>query len=198
MRTLVLDIGGVFYLSRPDAAFWAHWAARAGRTAEALERAFWFGPDIELANVGRITAETYFERTAMRLELDADLVGEITVAAFRGGFNAPLAAYARDLRARGVAISSLTNNWSSAAQLMARPEFAGLFDLVISSRDVGLTKPGEAIYQLMLERLGLGADEIVFVDDSPDCVATARRLGIPTVRFQETPQAIAEIEALLR
>ena len=38
---------------------------------------------------------------------------------------------------------------------------------------------------------------MAFLDDSDICVAGARDVGIHAVRYQDNPQAIAEIEKLL-
>jgi putative hydrolase of the HAD superfamily len=95
-----------------------------------------------------------------------------------------------------VPVSALTNTLSSEAQLQARPEFAGLFDHVISSHDVGLAKPDPAIFRAALERLGVTAAEAVFVDDLVGHVEAARTLGFTGVHFQTTAQALAELAAL--
>lgn len=196
-RALVLDIGGVFYLDRPDDAFWARWAGRTGVSAEHLRTGVWHGLDIEDTNVGRLHRDQYFARTAARLGISPAHTEMMIREAFAGGVNAALADHVRGLRASGVTVHSLTNNWSLERELKARPEFDGLFDMVVSSCEVGCAKPGPVIYRLALERFGRAVDEIVFVDDTPACVETARRLGIPTVQFRTTEQAVREIDALL-
>jgi putative hydrolase of the HAD superfamily len=196
-RALVLDIGGVFYLDRPDDAFWTRWGARTGTNGAHLKAGVWHGPDIEATNAGRLHRDAYFARTAARLGISPAHAEAMIREAFAGGMNTALAEHVRGLRARGAAVHALTNNWSLERELKARPEFDGLFDLVVSSCEVGCAKPGADIYRLALERFGRTADEIVFVDDTPACVETARMLGIRTVHFQTTDQAIREIETLL-
>lgn len=193
MRTLLLDIGGVFYLGRPDAAFWARWAVEARMTPDALQAQFWHGPDIEAANVGAIDAAEYHRRAGARMGLAPDLVQAMTEEAFLAEPNLAFADFVRGLRTEGLAVSALTNSWSSEAQLKARPLLAGLFDQVISSRDVGLTKPDPAIFHLTLDQLGLPAGEVLFVDDTPGHVEAARSLGIGGLCFEATDQVCADI-----
>jgi putative hydrolase of the HAD superfamily len=196
-RALVLDIGGVFYLDRPDDAFWARWGEHTGTSGEHLKAGVWHGPDIEATNAGRLHRDAYFARTAARLGISPALTEAMIREAFSGGVNMALSEHVRGLRARGVAVHALTNNWSLERELKARPEFDGLFDIVVSSCEVGCAKPGADIYRLALKRIGRPADEIVFVDDTPACVETARMLRIRTVHFQTTEQAIREIDILL-
>jgi putative hydrolase of the HAD superfamily len=67
--------------------------------------------------------------------------------------------------------------------------------VVVDSAFVGMRKPDPAIYELTLERLGVAAEECVFVDDlEPNC-ETARNLGMRVVRFEHAEQAIPELRS---
>lgn len=58
---------------------------------------------------------------------------------------------------------------------------AVFFDKVYFSHRVGLRKPDSRIFNLILEQNGLEAARTLFVDDSPQHIATAKRLGIQTI-----------------
>ena len=102
------------------------------------------------------------------------------------------------LRRAGTTVAALTNNTSTEAELLSRPEMARLFDLAISSADAGLRKPDAALYRRAEARLGVTGPELVFVDDVEANVEAARALGWRGVWFRSTGQAIGEIEAALR
>jgi putative hydrolase of the HAD superfamily len=70
-----------------------------------------------------------------------------------------------------------------------------IFETVIDSAFVGCRKPEPRIYEITLERLGLSAEQCVFVDDLLPNIEGARELGFHAVHFQDTEQAIAEIRA---
>jgi len=53
-----------------------------------------------------------------------------------------------------------------------------LFDVAISSHQVGFCKPDPRIYQIALDRLGVSPDAVMFFDDAPANVAAASRLGM--------------------
>ena len=59
-----------------------------------------------------------------------------------------------------------------------------LFDEVICSADVGLAKPDAAAYRLAAERLGLEAEECVFIDDTKPNVEGAREVGMAAIHFR--------------
>ncbi len=54
----------------------------------------------------------------------------------------------------------------------------GMFDEALSSHQLGLHKPDQAIYREALARLSVSADRVAFFDDLPQNVDAARREGI--------------------
>jgi putative hydrolase of the HAD superfamily len=99
---------------------------------------------------------------------------------------------------RGLRLALLTNNvreWEPRWRAMVPID--ELFEVVVDSAFVGMRKPDPRIYELTLERLGLPASACTFVDDLEHNVEAARALGMQAVWFQDTEQAIAELEAQL-
>jgi putative hydrolase of the HAD superfamily len=68
------------------------------------------------------------------------------------------------------------------------------FDAVIISCEVGLAKPDAAIFRLCLERLGLPAGAVLFVDDRADNIEGAARVGLRTLHF-EGPGSLDRLHA---
>lgn len=54
----------------------------------------------------------------------------------------------------------------------------GLFEVAISSHQVGLYKPDPQIYLTTLDRLGVSPDRVMFFDDVPVYVTAASAIGI--------------------
>ena len=195
MPALVLDLGGVVYRSWPDAAFHASWAEKLGCDAEDLAGQFWGGPEWGLAEVGEISPDACYAALASRLGVAAGLAKEIASQAFASQPDEALATSVIALRRDGVRTAALTNNIAGEATLIQRPELARLFDLVVSSADVGLQKPDLAIYRLADRRLGVSGAEIVFLDDVGAHVEAARALGWRGIQFRSTDQARADLAA---
>jgi len=65
-----------------------------------------------------------------------------------------------------------------AAQYGFKNGIADCLDRVFYSQEVGLRKPGEAIFQHALREMNWQAEDVLFIEDSPQHVATARRLGL--------------------
>jgi putative hydrolase of the HAD superfamily len=128
--------------------------------------------------------------------VDLDGFGEAFFAALQP--NEELFGYMRTLRDRGYRMAILTNNvreWEPLWRAMLPVD--EVFELVVDSAFVGMRKPDPAIYELLLERLGLPAAATVFLDDLEINCEAARALGIGAVHFRDNAQAIPELEALL-
>jgi len=110
--------------------------------------------------------------------------------------NAPMIALMRELRGQGLRMALLTNNvreWEPLWRAMVPID--ELFEVVVDSAFVGCRKPEQRIYEILLERIGLPADECLFVDDVEVNCDAARALGMTPVHFRANDQAIGEIRA---
>ena len=99
------------------------------------------------------------------------------------------------LREYGLTTAALTNNWKSDGQ--DRHGLRPYFDVFIESSVVGLRKPDPRIYELALERIGVTAEEAVFLDDIGGNLKTARAMGITTIKVVDAASALAELGATL-
>jgi epoxide hydrolase-like predicted phosphatase len=66
-----------------------------------------------------------------------------------------------------------------------------LFETVFLSYEMGLMKPDIRIYQQVLDKAGLKAEETLFLDDNADNIRSAAQLGIETIHVQK-PVTILE------
>lgn len=90
-----------------------------------------------------------------------------------------------ELADAGVPVLGLTNfSAETYPRAVARFPFFERFAGVVVSGEVGLLKPDEAIYRLLLERHGLEASRTVFIDDLEKNVAGARAVGIDAIHFR--------------
>jgi FMN phosphatase YigB (HAD superfamily) len=82
-------------------------------------------------------------------------------------------------KAAGYEVYGLTNNDKATMALLQKqyPEILGLFDDIISSADVQMMKPFPDIFQHLLKKKGLTAQQCCYFDDQPENLIPARILG---------------------
>ena len=72
-----------------------------------------------------------------------------------------------------------------------------IFDLVIESSKEGIRKPDPEIYQIACERMGVAANEIVYLDDLGINLKPAKAMGMTTIKVVSEEQAIHDLGAVL-
>lgn len=112
--------------------------------------------------------------------------------------NAEMIELMHELKASGLKMALLTNNvreWEPLWRSMLPVD--EIFEEIVDSAFVGCRKPEARIYELTLERIGMRAEDCLFIDDlHPNCEG-AEAVGMRAVHFRDNEQAIGEIRAAL-
>ena len=64
-------------------------------------------------------------------------------------------------------------------------KFYNLFNKVYYSHKIGIRKPNAEVFRLILDENNLKTKEVLFVDDSPNHIEGAKKLGIQTYHLQD-------------
>jgi putative hydrolase of the HAD superfamily len=99
----------------------------------------------------------------------------------------------RAARATGVRTALLSNSWGND---YPRDLFAGLFDAVVISAEVGMRKPDERIFRHTIDLVGLPPAECVFIDDIEHNITAARALGMTAVHHTGVDTTLATLRTL--
>jgi epoxide hydrolase-like predicted phosphatase len=104
----------------------------------------------------------------------------------------------RRARAAGVRVAALSNSWGTGDyDPYDGYELDTLFDAVVISDQVGLRKPGHAIYELTASKIGLTPGDCLFVDDTEANLPAARELGMGTLLFTGADDEVTVIGRLI-
>ena len=83
----------------------------------------------------------------------------------------------------------LTNAVSEFVRpIISNNNLSGIFDVIIVSSEVGHTKPTSTIYKMMLTRLSVPASGTLMIDDNPENIAGAIRVGMKGLLFTSSRQ----------
>lgn len=84
----------------------------------------------------------------------------------------------RALKMRGMRLGVISNWDAELESLLRKVGLLPYFDVVVSSAAVGCRKPDPAIFEIALERMGVGARRAVHVGDLPEADGAASRVGM--------------------
>jgi putative hydrolase of the HAD superfamily len=205
-RALIVDYGGVLTSSMTAsfAAFCLANGVQPDRLKGVLAVAYGSTDGAEpeglvaALETGRLPVEEFNRRLAEALsEGLVEPVEPADLASRMFGTADPdqrMMAAVRAARASGLKTGLISNTWG----LHPRHEwFAEAFDVVVLSGAEGIRKPEAAIYRRAADRLGVGTDECVFVDDIPVNVEGARAVGMAGVLHRDAAITIPKLEELL-
>jgi putative hydrolase of the HAD superfamily len=203
VAAVVFDYGGV--LTTPLSSSTGSWLRTDGIDPDGFATLMrdWLGRDAEPGNpihlleTGELEVAEFERRFAARLvtttgaPVPAEGVLERLFAGMKPSDD--MIELVRDLRARGLRIGLLSNSWGND---YPHHLLAELCDVVVISGEVGLRKPDEPIYRLLLRRLDLPAGRVAFVDDFTANVRAAQAVGMHGIRHVDpagTRAALAEL-----
>jgi putative hydrolase of the HAD superfamily len=162
---------------------------RHGFEPGTVGRAIWASEDWELAQLGDLSYDEYWERVGAMLDLSTpEEIAEFRQEYFSGDrLDEDLVSLIRELRSH-YKIGLLSNAPDKLDTWLEEDwGIAHLFDAIVYSGKVGLVKPDPRIYQLILGELAIRPAEALFVDDYLPNIEAALALGLAAVRFTDTP-----------
>lgn len=111
--------------------------------------------------------------------------------------NFELVNYVRDYIHKDFKIACLSNGtheWT--LQAINDYDLGDLFDAIVLSGDLGIVKPAPEIYKYTLEKIGIKAEEAIFVDDRKVNIETPKSMGLCSLLFNDTQSFIKDFESL--
>lgn len=99
-------------------------------------------------------------------------------------------AWMKELKAKGYKIGILTNMPPAFAVHFRKTfaDFIALADAMVISGEERMFKPQRRIYELLRERIGLDASDLIFIDDVEANCEAARKAGWQAIRFVSNAQ----------
>ncbi|MDR0598568.1 MAG: HAD family phosphatase [Treponema sp.] len=196
VKAAAFDFGGVISLPQDEQAM-DDMARAAGIETSLMRRLYWGGRS--RYDQGLLSGEEYFRDilTGAGIVPPPGTLGKLVTRDLESWsrVNPQTEKLIRDLKAAGLTTAVLSNMPREFADRVAGtlPVLA-LPDVRVYSCDAGAVKPGEAIYRILLSRLGIEAEELAFFDDLEANVASARTLGIAAFLWEGPEKAREELE----
>jgi putative hydrolase of the HAD superfamily len=176
-RALGLAPGTLAWTGPFDPAGDADW--RAFQAGEMTERDYWARRVEDFAAITGLPASMPVMCSYLYSGEEAELVRPGAVALLRSAKDA------------GLPVGALTNDLTAFhdAEWVARMGVLREFDALVDGRTEGVYKPDPAAYRIVLDRMGVAAQDTVFLDDQPVNLAGAESVGMIPVHLDPTSPA---------
>ncbi len=197
LEAIILDFGGVFTRPGPRNTVLSRCEGELGLQPGTLLQLLFAGQHWWSWSTGRCSAEEYWE------PILAALGGHVPPALepFRVNpfayekLNLSVVKQVRELQKR-YRIALLSNATPYLEIALSDHQLTNLFDVIVNSSRVGTRKPEPAIFHLTLDRLRLGPQLCLFIDDKPRNTAVARQIGMAAVEFSSAAHLKRQLTSL--
>lgn len=106
--------------------------------------------------------------------------------------------FARECKELGYKLYILSN-WDPDSFILLQkeiPDFFDLFDGIVISGNVGISKPESAIYHYLLDAYNLDPNDSIFIDDQPDNIVAAQQIGIDGIVYTKKSGPLANFNSI--
>ena len=190
VRAVIWDMGGVLLRNMaPEPR--NRLAEKYGLSEPELENLVFANPVSAKATLGQASVDALWEYVARTLNIDRKDLPAFAAAFWSSDrVDEELLDFIESLH-DSYKTGLLSNAFDDTRpSVSARfPRLLKVFDVSLFSAEEGLAKPDPRFYRLMLDRLGVHAEEAIFVDDFAENVAGAQAVGMKGVQFKNPQQA---------
>jgi putative hydrolase of the HAD superfamily len=200
VRGLLVDFGGV--LTTNVFQSFKQFAEAEGLPPDTIKRTFKEDRDalalLRRLEKGELDAPEFEPLFAERIGVTGDRVEGLVERLFAGvGPEEEMLGAVKRARDNGVKTGLISNSWGGSGMHYDGAPLQELFDAVVISGDVGMHKPDPEIFKLGAERIGVPADECVFVDDLRENCAGAEAVGMTAILHRGPGSTLPALEKLL-
>lgn len=184
MKNIIFDMGNVLLTYDPEVCLKKIVEKEEDRAL--IRRELFEGPEWIQGDLGQLTDEERFYGVSKRVP--ERLHEELRRCTIEWDMCMPPVPQAREfcgyLKKRGFGIYVLSNASSSFYNYFPRFAPFDYFDGIVVSSDIHIIKPDIRIYQHLLKKYNLRADESFFIDDVEANIEGAREVGIDGAVFK--------------
>ena len=190
IKNIIFDMGNVLLDYNPQAAM--HMLGINEKAKPVILKELFGGNEWVQLDLGNITVDEAYENIKQRIpeEYHADLRKcidgwDVCMVPVEGAKE-----FCNRIKEHGYGIYVLSNAAESFYEYFARQFELEFFDGIVISADVHVTKPDVRIYEHLLEKYNLKAEECLFIDDRTDNVEGAIKAGMNAIQFDGNFEAI--------
>ena len=103
----------------------------------------------------------------------------------------------KDLKKINYKIALLSNNSIELRQKLTENGIIDIFNEIIISAEVGFQKPQPEIFEILFNKLGVNADEVIFIDDTSRSLENADKIGYTPILFKDNKSLKLELSSIL-
>lgn len=197
IKAICFDLDGVYFTPQGKRSFHNALSEEFGADPEKVDEIMYRSDAMRDLVTGKIEPHAFWEylRNETNIKANDDELLARWVRDYKVDENVQQAV--RSAKKQGYIACVCTNN--NAARLPILKSKFNLddeFDVIVSSHEVGFTKPSRDIFQSLLAKTDVQPNALVYSDDNPDRLQGAKDLGIIVFVYENFEQFLSELRKL--
>jgi len=195
IKAIVSDIGGVMVLENNMKTHYEPLIKSMNLNKEKFFKLY--KKYINEASRGRISAQKMIYSIAKELKVDRKKLLENWIKYKRRAIkkNIKLENIFKRLKKK-YRIVSMSGVLDLHYKLCNEKKIYEVFDFNICSFREGSNKPDIQIYKILLKKLKISPEEIVFIDDTKECLTPAKKMGMKTILYKNNSQLFRDLKKI--
>lgn len=196
IKAICFDLDGVYFLN--GKSNFIKTLIELGVSEDEAKRVFLKSDQMNKQyKLGKMTDDAFWSWALREWKLNLT-IGEVVELLIKGyETNEPAVEYVKNVRKAGYKTVICSNNFPARINgLQNRFKFLDDFDVVVLSYEVGIDKPNKEIFQQLISKSEVKADEIVYSDDDESKMDGAKELGINTFLYTDFDAFVKHLESL--
>jgi epoxide hydrolase-like predicted phosphatase len=196
IKAITFDLDGVYFINGKQ-NFYKE-LANFGVAESEAKRVFAQSDEMnELYKTGKWSDEEFWSwaKQGWKLDIPAEQIIDLMIKSYE--IDEGVVEIVRKIRKAGYKTLICSNNFPARINgLNKRFVFLKDFDAYVFSYEVGVTKPDQKIFEVLIAKSGCRPEEIIYSDDHEEKMVGAINLGIKTFTYQNLEQFLKEIGTL--
>jgi putative hydrolase of the HAD superfamily len=192
IKAVIFDLGGVL-VDNPAPAMFDHYSKTINVPKEDLLEIYSkYETDWQK---GTLSEDEFWTKITADLNVTKPELESLWLDGFLSAYKekAEMFSLIKNLKKNGYKVALLSNTETPVMNHIKKLSWPD-FDLFVYSCEVGMRKPDREIYENTLASLSIKPEEAVFIDDKPENVESAKKVGMQSFVFENPEQVIKNLQ----
>lgn len=195
IKAIIFDWGGVL-IDEPLIDMLTYYAKELGFEFDPFKEIF-ESYDHALGR-GELTPEEFFNIVFEKLNMPKKDTTDLWYKGLKNAYKRKPEMFGLidNLKKNGYTLGFLSNTQTACVKMFEEDGLEELFEHIVFSCDELCRKPDKEIYEITLKKIGLPAEECVFIDDRQENIDACKAIGMQGILFETPEQVIADLVKL--
>ncbi|MBI5397855.1 HAD family phosphatase [Candidatus Woesearchaeota archaeon] len=195
IKCILFDMGGVLFLPGTSAAFAEKMQEQYNKPKNLVQKMH--KKNLEQLETDHMDSHTFWTTLLQDLNIPLKEEEHVKEIAYKKDHpNTEMIKLVVMLKKKYLVGMLTNNNREMHERRLQESDIGDLFDYIFTSYELGFRKPDPQIYWAVVKELNMKPEEIIFFDDDPENIVSAKSIGMHAILYESVTQMKREIKKI--